>query len=113
PIVARYAWIGSGYNLFQFVSPVVNNFRIHSRAGADNSFLTLLITTGIPGLIMVAGGLTVLGFELIRRWFQGGSLPALLSVGALLALCIDAQFVNSLLYSHLLIALWCTVAYAL
>lgn len=109
PLASEHFLTGVGYNRYQFAAKtagLIDNFSLHSRAGADNSLLTILITTGLPGLLLFFLPWVVIARYLIKQH----SFPALFSITALL---IHSQFVNSLLYSHLLIALIVVVALAL
>ncbi|MBI4022518.1 MAG: O-antigen ligase family protein [Candidatus Andersenbacteria bacterium] len=115
PLAAEHAWLGVGYNAFQFAAQragLISRFTIHSRAGADNSLLTLWVTTGLPGLILFLLPLAVSAQFLLRDAVRSHSQSA----GALIsltALLIHSQFVNSLLYAHLLITLAIILALAL
>lgn len=100
------AFIGVGYNAYQFAAiqgGLINSFEVHSRAGADNSFLTLWITTGIIGIVLFFLPwiqAVLLGWQ--RAWRQG-RLIGFAPLALLIFLGVHAQFVNSFLYSHLLI----------
>lgn len=96
----RFPWFGTGYNAYGFEQLAAGNLHsltIHSRAGADNSFLTFAATTGIWGSALLGVGLLAAFWSLARapgRW----GLPAALALAGLVA---HSQFVNSLLYVHL------------
>lgn len=116
-IIQQHPLMGVGYNRYQlFIAPagLMNNFSIHSRAGADNSFLTLWATTGIIGLAFFLMPWLRLGRQYLVRWLRERDVTALAGLGSLTALVIHAQFLNSFLYAHLLItliilmALWST-----
>lgn len=109
PLASEHLLTGVGYNRYQFAAKaagLIDNFSLHSRAGADNSLLTLLITTGLPGLLLFLLPWAAITHQLIKK----RAFPVIFSMTALL---IHSQFVNSLLYSHLLIALIVVVALAL
>ncbi len=116
--------VGVGYNAYQFAAQkagLVSNYSIHSRAGADNSFLTLLITTGLPGLILFLIPWVAIMHKLFQKTIillrRTGSLQSALQLlaaaASVLILFIHAQVVNSFLYSHLLITLPIIVALAI
>lgn len=102
---------GLGYNAYGAEQLAVGNIRnpaIHSRAGADNSFLTLAATTGVWGIAfsLVAIGAAVWGLlRMGRRSLLG--YPAVL---ALVGLTAHAQFVHSLTYVHLAVPLALLIA---
>lgn len=112
----KTVWVGEGYNAYQFAAVregIINSFEVHSRAGADNSLLTLWVTTGLLGVVLfllpwVAGALG--GWHV--AWRQSRAL-ALMPLVALCVLIIHSQVVNSLLYGHLLIVLAVTYALAM
>jgi O-antigen ligase len=100
--------VGVGYNAFQFAARdagLSDGVSLHSRAGADNSFLTLAVTTGIPGLLLFCLPWLSSAGNLLWRWLVNGQVVAITSVVSVLTLAIHAQFVNSFLYAHLLIVL--------
>ncbi len=114
-LVEQNVWLGVGYNAYQFAAAragLIANFTTHSRAGADNSWLTLWVTTGLPGVLLFLVPWAVAGLVLLKKWLAGSpySLAALISLGVLF---IDSQFINSFLYSHLLISLITVIALAL
>lgn len=98
---------GVGYNAYAFEQLAAGNIRtvrIHSRAGADNSLLTLLATTGFWGASILGTLVAASLWTLVRRARARSALatPALLALFALLA---HAQFVHSLVYVHLAVPL--------
>lgn len=99
---------GVGYNAYQFSAQragLVKDFAIHSRAGADNSFMTLLVTVGAIGTALFLFAVIYALYWHIRRWFLVKNEQSLLCVWAIMFLSIHSQFVNSFLYPHLLITL--------
>lgn len=74
--------------------------KIHSAAGTDNSFLFILATTGIVGLIAY-----------LYLWFRVlGEVREVrekaLVVGSLAAIFVHSLFVNSLFYPHVMAWIW-------
>jgi len=108
PLVQQHAWLGVGYNAYQFAaagSGLISNFTIHSRAGADNSLITLWATTGLIGVALFFAPWALVSQALFRRWLSNNNPYALAALVSFVTLLIHSQFVNSLLYSHLLITL--------
>lgn len=112
---------GIGYNAYGFEQLAAGNIRdlaIHSRAGAENSLLTFLATTGVWGVAMLGVLLLVLFWSLLRGTSSTASgLPpgAWMSRAAflgLIGLLVHAQFVHSLAYIHLAVPLSLLVAAA-
>lgn len=115
PLAAQHSFLGVGYNAYQFAARaagLISDFSLHSRAGTDNSYLTLLATTGLPGLVLFMLPLFYLGHRLLRLALAGHHL-AFAGLLALFTLLVHANFVNSLLYSHLLITLALILSLAL
>ena len=115
-VAAKTSFLGVGYNYWQYTARdqgLISNFTIHSRAGADNSLLALLATTGLPGVIAFVAPWLLIASHLLSRWFRQGQPLALAAVASIVFLFIHAQFLNSLLYAHLLLVLTIIVAVAL
>jgi len=105
-LAAAHSWLGVGYNAYQFAAQeagLVGDFMIHSRAGADVSWLTLWVTTGIIGVVLFFLPWCWVGQQLLRRTVHYQDGAALVGVCVLLIWFIHSNFVNSLLYGHLLI----------
>lgn len=105
-LVEQYSWTGVGYNAYQFAAikeGLISNFTIHSRAGADNSWLTLWVTLGLPGLLIFLSMYMALYLKGLHAWLARRSLINLAMAASLSALAAHALFINSLLYSHLLV----------
>lgn len=118
----RSPLFGLGYNAYgfeQLASGNIQSLALHSRSGADNSFLTFLATTGAWGVSVMLAGVLVVVVALFHRAraAPNAHLPApWLSSAALLALVgllAHAQFVHSLAYVHLLVPLALLLAAAL
>jgi len=107
------ALIGVGYNAYQFAAQraeLISNFSIHSRAGADNSWLTLWVTTGIAGVLLFALPWVYIAALFLRKVIKNRNIYAMAGVISLTALLIHSQFVNSFLYSHLMITMIIIIA---
>lgn len=105
-LVEHNLFFGVGYNAYQFVAQdagLISDFSIHSRAGSDSSFITLLVTTGVVGLALfiIPMGVTV-AYQLIL-WIRYRKPEALLFIWATVVLLVQSQITNSLLYPHILI----------
>ncbi len=108
---------GIGYNAYQFAAAQAglnSDYQIHSRAGADNSLLTLLLTTGLTGVFLFMIPWLSLAIFFVSSWLRRGHILSLAAATSIIFLFLHAQFVNSFLYSHLLImlALICALAVA-
>jgi len=113
-LVANFPILGIGYNNLAPVQDfyaLVDEFDVNNRAGLENSFLTILVTTGI------LGGLTYLWLwgatikSALQLWFRKKLPYKIRSEGlaiatALLSLVISSLFMNSLLYPFLLVHIW-------
>lgn len=112
-IVEPHWLAGVGYNAYQVYAQkagLISSFTIHSRAGADNSVLTLWATTGLFGLILFAGWLTAIAAKLLAQWRSARTLPPLIALTALAVLLTHGLFINSFLYAHAFIVLAIIIA---
>lgn len=115
-IVEPNVLVGVGYNAYQFATAsagLIGDFSIHSRAGADNSWLTIWATTGVVGVALFALPWVVSGFILMRQLWQRFDWVFLAGLASLGALVIHSQVVNSFLYAHLLITMSIVLVVAL
>jgi len=115
-VIKEHSLMGVGYNAYQFASRedgAVGNFQNHSRAGTDNSLLTIWATTGLVGLMLFLVPWVYIAHQLFLdlRRFKG--LVSFLGLFCMSVLFINSQFVNSLIYSHLLITLILVVSLSL
>lgn len=111
-LAATYPLVGVGYNLYQFAARdagLASDFSLHSRAGSDNSLLTLGVTTGLSGILLFLLPYFAVGHLLLAKGV-GVRPVAVGTITALLVWLIHSQFVNSLLYAHLLAAVASMVA---
>lgn len=105
-LVSPNMLFGVGYNAYQFVAAregVISDFSMHSRAGSDNSIFTILVTTGVVGALLFFAPMLLGVVFHVRRWFFTHDFTSLIFLWATIALLVHAQFVNSLLYPHVLI----------
>ncbi len=113
-LVANFPLLGVGYNNLAPVQDfyaLVDEFDVNNRGGLENSFLTILVTTGI------LGGLTYIWLwgssikRSLQLWFRKKLSFKVRNEGlalatALLALVVSSMFMNSLLYPFLLVHIW-------
>jgi hypothetical protein len=115
-LATDHQFVGVGYNAWQFAAQeagLIRDFSAHSRAGADNSWVALLVTTGFIGLALFSLPWLVIAHKLLKRWLQHGQSIAVAALASLLFLAIHAQFINSFLYGHLLITFATVITLAL
>lgn len=96
---------GVGYNAYQFSAKeagLIQDFSIHSRAGSDNSVVTLLVTTGIIGTLLFFIPFLCGLYWHGRQWLLYKKSNSLVFIWSMIVLVTHAQFENSLLYPHLL-----------
>lgn len=113
-IVKNNFWLGVGFNRYRAVLKDygfnLNNRwgESHSGAGADNSFLLVLATTGIFGLILYLNIWRIIGKEGIKQYRKGDYLLALTSI----SLILFSFVANGLFYPWLLIWLMAVLAWS-
>ncbi|MBI2621721.1 MAG: O-antigen ligase family protein [Candidatus Levybacteria bacterium] len=102
--------MGVGFNTYRFAREKYEKTEwtgfgpSHSGAGVDNSFVLILVTTGLLGLMSYV----YLLYKLFKLGFAGLkknkiSLVLIISLGGL---AVNALFINSLLYSFIMIWIW-------
>lgn len=120
-VISDHPWTGVGYNLYQYVQVkygFLDDTREHSASGSDSSFLTVWATTGIFG-VLVFGWLFVAMLREAWRTWRDRQLPkewqgfGLGLVAGLIGLFFHSQFVNSLLYPHIMQTVWLFLAMAI
>lgn len=113
-----HPWFGVGYNVYKFVQVqyrFLDRPTEHSASGSDSSLLTVAVTTGVVGLTIYLWLLFLAIREAWRTWWDK-TLPmfwrsaGLGLVAGIIALFIHSQFVNSLLYPHLMETMWVFLA---
>lgn len=107
-------WLGVGFNRYR---PALKKYGFnlenkwgesHSGAGADNSFLLVLATTGIFGLILYLNVWRIIGKESVKQYRKGNYLLALTSI----SLLIFSFTTNGLFYPWLLVWLMAILAWS-
>ncbi len=103
---------GYGFNTLRFLQAkrgLISDTSIVSRAGAgvDNSFLFILATTGIVGLVAylsILNAMVLFGRESMKRDIAGAVL-----IASVVGISIHAFFINSLFYPWVMLWLWILV----
>ena len=101
----RYAQINYGFR------NLINSEKSHADAGADNSFLFVLATTGIFGLLIYLNFLKELFKKTYTTYKKESSYSmrktfSIVTLSSLSGIIINAFFINSLFYPFILIWLF-------
>ena len=113
-LASEHPLLGVGYNTLRYAQlevGLITDPGEHSAGGSDSSLLTILATTGIVGLLAfvwlsvsaVALSWKVFAAQHNNEFSRGLGLGM---IGGLAALFAHSQFVNSLLYPHILAMVW-------
>lgn len=104
-IFSKNPILGVGFNAYEFATikyglSKTSKFPNHSAAGTDNSFLFVLATMGVVGLI-----------SYLYLWFRVLSVSRKSKYSAVLtasviALFVDSLFINSLFYIFIMLWMW-------
>lgn len=105
--------LGHGYNTLSYVklaAGFIEDENIHSASGSDSSLLTILVTTGLLGLIPFLIFLFIILRDSLKAWKKSKKL-ATQGIGlaifcSLISLLIHSNFVNSLFFPQIMIYLW-------
>ncbi len=117
-IISEHPYAGVGYNLYreaQSLAGVLEDEKAHSATGSDSSLLLITATTGFAGVIAYLWLYVAMVWEMIKttRDRALSSEWRALGLGAaagLTALFLHSQFVNGLLYPHIMQWIWIIVA---
>lgn len=111
-IIKDHIFLGVGFNSLRYTKNLYNmkhdwvNFPSHADAGADNSFLFVLATTGMIGFTFYL----YLWYVIIRRALllirRKSSINAVVVVASVAGLFVQAQFINSLFFSSIMLWIW-------
>ena len=102
--------MGVGFNTYRFAREKYERTDwsgagpSHSGAGVDNSFILILVTTGVFGFmsyIYLMYKIYKLGFANLKK--NKFALVLIVSLGGLI---VNAMFINSLLYSFFMVWIW-------
>lgn len=112
-IVREHPLLGVGFNTLryvQFENGLTPDPNEHSAGGSDSSFLTILATTGIFGFLtfiwLWVSALFVSWKIFAQKQNNFNAALGLGIIGGLASLFVHSQFVNSLLYPHILVVVW-------
>ncbi len=99
--------LGFGFNTLRFIPPREGEVDMHSKAaaGVDNSFLFILLTTGIVGLVAY-GWLMVRQIRMVGMIGEKQKTLQSLFFASIIAVLVHSMFVNSLFYPWVMIWLW-------
>jgi O-antigen ligase len=110
-IIKENPIIGVGYNSFKYAqwkAGLIDSLDAHSATGSDSTILTIFATTGILGLIAYLWFYIKALIGSLKNSHTSGYHLGL--TGGLVALLIHSTFVNSLLFPHLLVFFWISLA---
>ncbi len=116
-LIKQKPLLGHGYNTLTFTKVnqgFIETTDIHSASGSDSSLLTILVTTGIFGLLTyLITILLILKYSLLN-WLKFKNNPYLqgLNLGvfcSFIGLLVHSFFVNSLLFPQILIYFWIVI----
>jgi O-antigen ligase len=119
-VVGDHPVIGVGYNFYRYVQVqygFLNKTSAHSASGSDSSLLTVAVTTGLIGLAVYIWLYLAFLREavLLAKSTAAGKDWVAYGLGltaALVALLIHGQFVNGLLYPHIMQFIWISLGIA-
>lgn len=101
-------FFGVGFNAYKFAQMrygFLKDPNIHSGAGTDNSFLFVLATTGIVGIL----AFIYLWYRVIWIAFKNQSLTSYIIIASSVGLLINSFFINSLFYESIIVWMWIMV----
>jgi len=109
---------GVGFNAYRYAQQsygfrnVKTKFPNHADAGADNSFLFVLATTGVVGL----SAYLFIWYSVLKRalyiYHKNSNMLALVVVCSSIGLFVNSFFINSLFFPNLMFWMWVTIGLA-
>ncbi len=112
-MIGQKPFLGHGYNTLTYVKlseGFVKDEEVHSASGSDSSFLTVLATTGIIGLLFFLWFYFKLLRDSLKTWLENkSSLTGAVGLGlftGLITLLIHCNFVNSLFFPQIMTFLY-------
>jgi O-antigen ligase len=92
--------LGIGFNAYRYAQVQYGlrneiNVASHADASTDNSFLFVMATTGIVGLILY-----------LFLWFRILKIASVLVIASVVGVFVDSLFINSLFYPSIMLWLW-------
>lgn len=104
-IIQNHPVFGVGFNAYKYAQ-LDYGFRngkaavmSHADAGADNSFLFVMATTGITGFILY-----------LFLWFKIIKIASGLAIASIVGVFVNSMFINSLFYPFIMLWLWIILA---
>lgn len=102
--------LGVGFNAYRyakerygFIKEKRYTFPDHAGAGVENSYLFVLVTTGIVGFLIY----TVMWFSILRSSYKKrGDVFSLALFSSTVGLLVHAMFINSLFYPSIMLWIW-------
>lgn len=112
-IAGDYPSTGVGFNLFRYAQADYGFFDFrdpsggHAGAGSDSSWLLVLATTGVFGLLIFS----LLYFRLLlESWKVRSTVVGLALLSALAGLVVETNFINALFYVPIMSWIWLVAA---
>lgn len=109
-LIKQKPLLGHGYNTLTYTklrAGYIKEENNHSASGSDSSLLTILVTTGITGLLAFITMLINLFQTSIKTYSKNSAKAfALGYIASLIAILVHSNFVNSLLFPQILIPFW-------
>ncbi len=117
-LIDQKPFLGHGYNTLSFIKlnqGLITDQQVHSASGSDSSLLTILVTTGIIGLLTFLFILFLLFQETFHSWYNSKHTTLQKGFGlglfaGSIALLVHSSFVNSLLFPQIMIYFWILVS---
>ncbi|HSA83448.1 MAG TPA: O-antigen ligase family protein [Patescibacteria group bacterium] len=111
-VIEDHPVIGVGFNSYRYVKDMYGMPRdwvdapSHADAGVDNSFLFVLATTGIIGLICYLWFWIRILRKLLIEYKKKKKIFVAVAFASIIGLCIHALFINSLFFAPLMLWLF-------
>ena len=115
-IIEKNMVFGVGFNAYRYALEKYN-FRApktlypsHADAGTDNSFLFILATSGVVGLLAYLSIFFLLFKKVYREAIDGKNILAAAVFSSGIGLIVNAQFINSLFFWPVMFWMWIMLA---
>jgi len=123
-IIEKDPVFGVGFNTFRYAQEDAGYFRDdrgvsfeggHAGAGSDSSLLFILVTTGVPGLLLYLAMWGAFLKDAFRAYITRSNTTLVRALGLVivvsqLALMAHTQFVNSMFYPWIMAWMWILLA---
>lgn len=116
-IIQDHPLTGIGFNSYRYAKEAYGipsewtNAPSHADAGVDNSFLFVLVTTGIPGLCVYLWLWLVILKRALYLYRQKSNTMALVVFSSSVALFTSALFINSLFFPAFMLWMWILIGF--